>query len=428
MSSTLNPDHLRDRYQAAKAKALDLDMTRGKPCAEQLDLSLPLLHCLGPADYRAADGTDTRNYGLVDGLPEAKQLFADILGTAPSQVILGDNASLSLMYDVVSEAFHRGMPGGARPWSREPAVKILCPSPGYDRHFALCEYLGADTVAVSIDDHGPDLDEVSRLAADDPSVKAIFCVPRYSNPTGITYGADAVSRARAHEDRGAGLPHHLGQRLRGAPPLSRPRAAGRHRRGVPRRRVIPTARSSSPRPRRSRSPARASSAIAGSDANMSWFRASRSEAHDRPRQGHAAAPRPVPARSRRPRRAHGEARRDPAPEVRGGGGDPRARARRDRRRVLEPPRGGYFISLDVPDGCATRVVERAKEAGVKLTGAGATFPRGKDPRNRNIRIAPSFPPLAELRQATEILALSVLLVAAENGAVLSGVTAGATAR
>src|SRR5688572_20551647 len=190
--STIQLDLLRDRYQAAKARALDLDMTRGKPCAEQLDLSLPMLDGLSHADYRAVDGTDTRNYGLVDGLPEAKRFFADILEVAPAQVIVGDNASLSLMYDVISEAFHHGVPGSARPWGREASVKILCPSPGYDRHFALCEFLGAQTVAVGLGDGGPDLEEVSRLVADDPSVKAIFCVPRYSNPTGITYDAESV--------------------------------------------------------------------------------------------------------------------------------------------------------------------------------------------------------------------------------------------
>ncbi len=427
MSITTGLDTLLDRYSAAKAKALDLDMTRGKPCAEQLDLSLPLLHCLGPADYRALDGTDTRNYGVVDGLPEAKRFFADILGTAPSQVILGDNASLSLMYDVVSEAFHRGLPGGARPWSREPAVRILCPSPGYDRHFGLCEHLGADTVAVAIGDGGPDLEQVSRLAADDPAVKAIFCVPRYSNPTGITYSADTVRalarmRTAAPDFRivwdNAYAVHHLYPDPEPLADIAEECRAAGH----PDRPLLFTSTS------KITFAGAGMSAIAASDANLSWFRASRMKrtigpdkitqlrhvrflpdraALDAHMAKHAAILRPkfeaVLEILDRELGAKGVA-------------------------SWSRPRGGYFINLDVPDGCAAAVVERAREAGVKLTGAGATFPRGKDPRNRNIRISPSFPPLAELRQATEILALSVLLVAAESGTPVAAAGAGTAAR
>jgi DNA-binding transcriptional MocR family regulator len=408
-------DALRDRYAAAQAQALDLDMTRGKPCAEQLDLSLPLLDCVGPSDYRALDGTDCRNYGLVDGLPEAKRFFGDILGTAPSQVIVGDNASLSLMYDVVSEAFHRGVPGGARPWSRESAVRILCPSPGYDRHFALCEFLGAVAVPIAIGDDGPDLEQASRLAADDPSVKAIFCVPRYSNPTGITYRPETVRalarmKAAAPDFRivwdNAYAVHHL---YPDPEPLAdiveECRSAGH-----PDRPLLFTSTS------KITFAGAGISAIAGSDANVAWFRATRVKrtigpdklaqlrhvrflpdraALDAHMRRHAAILRPK-----------FEAVAEILERELGGTGVA----------SWSRPRGGYFISLDVPDGCAAKVVARAKEAGVKLTAAGATFPRGEDPRDRNIRISPSFPPLAELRQASEILALCVLLVAAESGA------------
>jgi DNA-binding transcriptional MocR family regulator len=421
---TSSIEQLRERFQAAKAKTLDLDMTRGKPCAAQLDLSAALFDNLTASDYRAADGTDTRNYGLVDGLPEAKKLFAEILEVLPSQVIVGDNASLSLMYDVISEAFHHGVPGSTRPWNREPTVKILCPSPGYDRHFALCEFLGADTVAVGMGDGGPDLDEVSRLVADDASVKAIFCVPRYSNPTGIVYDGDTVRglarmKTAAPDFRiiwdNAYAVHHLYPDPAPLANISEEcRAAGN-----PDRPILVTSTS------KITFAGAGMSAIAGSDANMSWFRASRMKrtigsdklvqlrhvrflpnlaAVDAHMVKHAAILRP---------------KFEAVLEIleRELGGSAVATWTR--------PRGGYFISLDVPDGCATRTVARAKEAGVKLTGAGATFPRGKDPRDRNIRIAPSFPPLAELKQATEILALSVLLVAAESGVDVAAATAGA---
>jgi DNA-binding transcriptional MocR family regulator len=414
---------LRDRYRSAQAKALDLDMTRGKPCAEQLDLSRALLQILGPDDYRALDGTDTRNYGVVDGLPEAKRFFGEILEVAAAQVIVGDNASLSLMYDVISEAFHRGVPGSARPWSREPAVRILCPSPGYDRHFGLCEFLGADTVAVGIGDSGADLEEVSRLAAHDPQVKAIFCVPRYSNPTGITYGADVVRglarmRTAAPDFRiiwdNAYAVHHL---YDDPEPLANMmeecQAAGN-----PDRPILVTSTS------KITFAGAGMSAIAGSDANMSWFRATRVKrtiGPDKVTQLRHLRFLPDRAAVDAHMRKHAAILRpkfeavDEILERELGGTGVASWSR---------PRGGYFISLDVLDGCAAAVVERAKEAGVKLTGAGATFPRGKDPRNRNIRIAPSFPPLAELRQATEILALSVLLVAAEKGVAVEGVPAG----
>jgi len=406
-------DALRGRYAAAQRLQLDLDMTRGKPCPEQLDLAAGLLDGLGRDDYRAADGTDCRNYGLVDGLPEAKRFFADVLEVAPAEVIVGDNASLSLMYDVLSEAMHRGVPGSVRPWGREPAVRVLCPSPGYDRHFALCEHLGAEPVPVALDAAGPDLEEVSRLAADDPSIKAIFCVPRYSNPTGITYGADAVRQLarmktaapdfRVIWDNAYAVHHLYSDHEPLLPILAECRAAGH-----PDRPLLFTSTS------KITLAGAGISAIAGSDGNLAWFRQSRGRrtigpdkiaqlrhlrflpdraALDAHMRRHAAILRPK-----------FEAVGEILERELGGTG----------LASWSAPRGGYFISLDVPEGCAARVVARAKAAGVKLTAAGATFPHGRDPRDRNIRIAPSFPPLAELRQATEILALSVLLVAAER--------------
>ena len=156
---------LEERYQASKAQRLALDMTRGKPCPEQLDLSLGLLDCLGHNDYRAADGSDCRNYGGLEGLPEARQLFADFLEVDPSEVIVGGNSSLTMMHDTIAQALLRGMPGGSAPWCALPAVKFVCPSPGYDRHFAICQHLGIDMVSVDMTAEGPDMDQVERLVA-----------------------------------------------------------------------------------------------------------------------------------------------------------------------------------------------------------------------------------------------------------------------
>ena len=210
------PD-LERRFAAFKEKKLSLDMTRGKPCAEQLDLSNALLTILGPADFRAADGTDCRNYGGLDGLPEAKTLFAAFLGVAPDEVLVGDNSSLTLMHDTVARALSHGVPGGDGPWSRG-AVKFLCPVPGYDRHFAICQHFGIEMLNVDMTDEGPDMDKVEQLAAGDAAIKGIWVVPQYGNPTGVTCSDRVVERLRADENRGEGFSHHLGQCLRASPP------------------------------------------------------------------------------------------------------------------------------------------------------------------------------------------------------------------
>jgi len=415
-SATVQGEQLQKRYDEIKARNLKLDMTRGKPCVEQLDLSLGLLDCLG-SDYRAADGTDCRNYGGIDGLPEAKELFAPFLEVAPDEIIVAGNSSLALMHDAVAKALLLGVPGGTKPWKDGP-VKFLCPSPGYDRHFAVCQHLGVEMITVGMTSAGPDMEEIERLAMADQSIKGIWCVPKYSNPTGVVFSDDVVdrlARMKAAPDfrifwDNAYAVHHLVD----SPPVLKNLLAACREAGNPERVLIFGSTSKV-------SFAGAGLAmVGGSEQNIAYLKQAMSFQTIGPDKlnqlrhvrffgdmkgievqmaKHAAILKP---------------RFDAVSEIldRELGASGLAQWSR--------PQGGYFISIDTADGCAKAVVAMAAEAGVKLTSAGATFPYGKDPRDRNIRIAPSFPPLAELRQATEILALSVLLVAAETGAAVRG--------
>jgi DNA-binding transcriptional MocR family regulator len=398
-------EQLQKRYDEIKARKLSLDMTRGKPCAEQLDLSLGLLDCLG-SDYRAADGTDCRNYGGIDGLPEAKKLFAPFLDVSPNEIIVAGNSSLALMHDAVAMALLLGVPGGARPW-KDGAVKFLCPSPGYDRHFAVCQHLGIEMITVGMSSSGPDMEEVERLAGADHGIRGIWCVPRYSNPTGVVFSDEVVerlARMKAAPDfrifwDNAYAVHHLVD----SPPALKNLLAACKSSGNAERVLIFGSTSKV-------SFAGAGVAmVAGSEQNIAYLKQAMSfqtigpdklnqlrhvrffgdmkniEAH---MAKHAAILRPkfeaVSAILER--------------ELGGSGLAQWSR-----------PQGGYFISIDTADGCAKTVVAMAAEAGVKLTAAGATFPYGKDARDRNIRIAPSMPALEEIKQAMELVAICIQL-------------------
>jgi DNA-binding transcriptional MocR family regulator len=412
MKSAIDLDALRAsapaierRYAAFKDRKLSLDMTRGKPCAEQLDLSNGLLTILGPDDFRAADGTDCRNYGGLDGLPEAKALFAEFLEVSPAEVLVGDNSSLALMHDSVARALSHGVPGGEGPWARS-AVKFLCPAPGYDRHFAICEHFGIEMVNVEMTSEGPDMEQVEGLAGADPAVKGIWIVPRYQNPLGVTCSERTVERlARMKTAAGdfrvfwdnAYAHHHLTD----TPPrlanlLALAKAAGTADR------VLLFGSTSKV--------SYAGAGIAmmgGSERNVGWLREHRSKSTIGPDK--LAQLRHVRffltmEGIRAHMRKHAEILR-PKFEAVG--------------RVLERelggtglatwtrPVGGYFVSLDTPEGCARAVVRMAAEAGVKLTAAGATFPYGRDPRDRNIRIAPTLPALAEIETAMEVVSVCV---------------------
>ena len=398
------PD-LERRYEAFKGKKLALDMTRGKPCPEQLDLSNALLTNLGPDDYRAADGTDCRNYGGLDGLPEAKALFADFMEVSQTEILVGDNSSLALMHDAVSRALSHGVPGGDGPWSRGP-VKFLCPAPGYDRHFAITEHFGIEMLTVDMTDEGPDMDHVEALAAGDPAVKGIWLVPKYGNPTGVTCSDSVVQRfatmkTAARDFRvfwdNAYAHHHLTD----SPPVLANVLDACKRASNPDRVFLFGSTSKV-------SFAGAGIAVmGGSERNVGWLRAHRSKSTIGPdkltqlrhvrffgdmngvrehMKKHAAILKPkFDAVDRVLSRELGET----------------GLASWTR------PQGGYFVSLDTLGGLARGVVKMAADVGVKLTEAGATYPYGKDPRDRNIRLAPSLPKLPEIEAAMEVVAVCI---------------------
>ncbi|HVU03371.1 MAG TPA: aminotransferase class I/II-fold pyridoxal phosphate-dependent enzyme [Polyangiaceae bacterium] len=393
------------RYQAVKEKKLNLDMTRGKPCSEQLDLANGLISNLGPNEYKAEDGTDCRNYGGVDGLPEAKRLFSEFLEVAPSEILIGDNSSLALMYECVALGLSHGVPGGAGPWSREKP-KFLCPAPGYDRHFAICEHFGIEMISVDMTPDGPDMDKVEALVAEDASIKGIWIVPKYQNPTGITCSPRTVGRLSKMKTKApdfrifwdnAYAHHHLTD----SPPrlenlLSAAKAEGNGDR------VLVFGSTSKV------SWAGSGVAMVGAtEKNVGWLRGHRGKATIGPDK--VSQLRHVKFfKDMDGVRAHMKKHQDilkpkfdKVIEIfeREMGGKGIA--------TWTKPLGGYFISLDTLDGCAKAVVKMAADVGVKLTEAGGTHPYGKDPRDRNIRIAPSLPKLPEIEVAMEVVALCV---------------------
>ena len=403
------------RYQEFKAKGLKLDMTRGKPSSEQLDLAAGLLTNLTAADYKAADGTDTRNYGGLDGIAEMKMIFADMMDTTPSQVVVSGNSSLQIMHDTIVRALLHGVPGGNGPWSGLPKVKFICPTPGYDRHFAICEHHGIEMVSVNMTDEGPDMDQVERLVGADPLIRGMWLVPKYSNPTGAScseavVGRLARMRTAAPDFRlmwdNAYAVHDLyekGDDL--ADILSAAASAGHPDRPLV---FVSTSKISFA--------GSGIAAMAGSAANIADIKRHagvQTIGPDKVNQlrharffGNFAGVRAHMAKHAALLRPKFAAVTRIFEAELGGKGIA----------SWTTPRGGYFVSLDTLDGCASDVVRLADEAGVKLTGAGATFPNGKDPRNRNIRIAPSLPPLAQVEQAMHVVAACVELASARVAA------------
>ena len=405
-------ESLNKEYAEAKAKGLALDMSRGKPSAKQLDVSLGLLDTINSSsDLKALDGTDCRNYGVLDGIPEAKKLMADMMGTTPEHVIIYGNASLNIMYDQISRAYTHGILGNT-PWCKLDKVKFLCPVPGYDRHFAITERFGIEMINIPMSESGPDMGMVEEYVSKDASVKGIWCVPMYSNPTGITYSDAVVKRfanlkPKAKDFRifwdNAYCVHHLSENhdhllniIEECKKAGNPNMVFE---------FTSTSKISFP--------GGGLAVVAASKENIDFIKSQmtyQTIGFDKLNQlRHAKYFKNFESISEHMK--HHAAIIRPKFDV--------VLYMLDKE--VEPlgigkwnkPNGGYFISFDALPGCAKRIVSLAKEAGVVMTGAGATFPYGKDPKDSNIRIAPTFPSVDELRQAMEIFCVCVKLASVE---------------
>lgn len=407
---------LEDEYANFKAQDLKLNMARGKPASAQLDLSKPMLDVLTSDDStKSADGTDCRNYGVLDGLPEAKELMALMLDDEPNNVIVFGNASLNAMYDTVARCWMFGTIGAA-PWATLDAVKWICPVPGYDRHFGITEAFGIEMIPVPMLSDGPDMDEVERLVAQDESIKGIWCVPKYSNPGGITYSNEVVERLAtmecAAEDfrifwDNAYCIHHLYSNPAEQDHLADIADACIESGNLDRYyKFASTSKVTFP--------GAGISAIAASPDNLAEIKKHmgiQTIGYDKLNQlRHVrflrdseglAAHMAQHAEIVRPKFELVCEKLDSGLSDTGLG-------------AWTNPRGGYFVSFDAPTGTAKRIVALAKEAGVVMTGAGATYPLGKDPADSNIRIAPTLPPLHELESAMDVFVCCVKLAAVEN--------------
>lgn len=398
-------------YDDLLGRELKLDLTRGKPAPAQLDLSERLLSL--PQGHRDADGVDTRNYGGLTGIRELREMFADLLHVEPEQVVAGGSSSLVMMREVLVDLVLKGGVDSERPWGQEEKVTFICPVPGYDRHFTLLEWLGIDMVTVPMRDDGPDVDAVAELAAADPAVKGIWIVPTYANPSGAVVSQEVAARLASMEsaapdfkvlwDNAYAFHHLTEEEARTADILSLAAAAGH-----PHRPVMFASTS------KITFAGAGVAFLAGSVETVKWY------------TGHLGKGSIGPDKVNQLRHAQffGSAQ---------GVRDHMARHREliapkfaEVDRVLTArlgglgvadwtrPTGGYFVSLDVLDGTASRVVELAGKAGIALTPAGASFPYGDDPDDRNIRLAPTFPEPADVSAAMEAVATCVLLAAAEK--------------
>ncbi len=402
---------LKAEYKKYQEMSLSLNMARGKPCIEQLDLSMGLMDALNSeADLSCEDGTDCRNYGVLTGIDEAKVLIGAMMENKPENIIIYGNSSLNVMYDTVSRAYTHGIMGNT-PWCKLDKVKFLCPVPGYDRHFAITQYFGIEMINVDMTPEGPDMDQVEALVSADESIKGIWCVPKYSNPQGYSYSDETVRRFarlkpaakdfRIFWDNAYGI-HHLYDDDQDylIEILAECKKAGNPD-------MVYKFASTS----KITFPGSGIAALATSLNNLDDITAqltNQTIGHDKVNQlRHVRFFKDIEGM-----KAH---MRKHADIIR-----PKFEAVLEiLDRDLTPcgigdwtkPKGGYFISFDAPEGCAKDIVDRAKKAGVTMTGAGATYPYKKDPHDSNIRIAPTFPSLSDLRTAMDIFTVCVRISA-----------------
>lgn len=398
-------------YEDLKARGLKLNMARGKPGKAQLDLVSDIFSLMQkPEDY-VSDGIDVRNYGELSGLPAAKRLFAEILGCKPEQVFVGGNASLQLMYDTISKAYTHGLLRSERPWCKEPVVKFLCPSPGYDRHFKVTESFGFELITIPMTDEGPDMDAVEK-AIQDPAVKGMWNVPKYSNPDGIIYSAETIRRIASMKpaapdfllmwDNAYCIHEFEGDYVEFPDILAECAKYGNADM------VFEFASTS-----KVTLPGAGISCFACSEANMAYMEKLLTVqviSFDKVNQQRHVLYLKDKAHTLELMKKHAA--------IMG----PKFRCVVDALdREIAPleiaswrrPKGGYFVSLNAMPGTAKRTLALCKEAGVTMTGAGATFPYGKDPQDSNIRIAPSLPPVEELEQAIAVLCVCLKMAALE---------------
>lgn len=404
---------LMKEYDNYCSKGLRLDMSRGKPNSEQLDLAAGMLDTVNSSLGATSDsGVDCRNYGNLDGIPEVRKLLADMLEVAEDEIMVGGNSSLNLMFDAVSRAMTLGVYGSDKPWCMEPEIKFVCPSPGYDRHFAICQHFGIKMITVPMNDDGPDMDMVEDLVNNDPAVKGMWCVPKYSNPTGVTYSKSVVERftrlrPAARDFRifwdNAYTVHGIydeEDHLENLFELLK--KSGKEN-------MLFIFGSTS----KISFAGAGLAAMAGSRANIALTQkqlAIQTIGYDKITQlMHVRFFKDMDG-IRTHMKKHAALLRPKFMMV-----DQILTEQLEGLEIAEwtRPNGGYFISLDTIDNCAKRTVQLCDKAGVKLTGAGAAFPYGQDPNDCNIRIAPSFPTVGELETASQLLCLSVKIAAAE---------------
>ncbi len=401
---------LRTEYQKYRNLGLALDMSRGKPCTEQLDLSKEMLQM---DNYTGETGFDARNYGLLEGMPEARRFFADLLDVEKNEVIVGGNSSLQLMYYLIDLGWRQGFVDSPRPWRHYNAMKFLCPVPGYDRHFRVTEYFGFQMINIPMTENGPDMDMVEELVRKDDTIKGMWCVPVYSNPDGYCYSDETVERLAKMQTAApdfkliwdnAYIVHHLTDEACTCPNI----LTECKKAGCPERPLIFCSTS------KITYPGAGVAALAGSERNIQYIIKNMEPmiiSFDKMNQlRHVQF-----LKNKQGVLEHMKKHRailEPKFEL----------VKSTFSQQLSPcgdiarwtnPKGGYFISLYVRDGCAKRVAQLCKDAGLTLTGAGAAYPYGLDPKDEHLRIAPTYPKLAELQTASQLLTICVRLATVE---------------